>query len=118
MQRKRIAAGTLALALMATALVFATAGAGAQSATFEAAWIYVGPHNDGGWSQSHDDGRLYAQKRLGAKVKTTYKETRAGGPAGHAGDRRAHPRRQQDHLRDLVRLSGRPWWPQRRSTRM
>ena len=80
MQRKRIAAGTLALALMATALVFVTAGAGAQSGTFEAAWIYVGPHNDGGWSQSHDDGRLFAQKRLGAKVKTTYKELVPEGP--------------------------------------
>ena len=30
---------------------------GEASATpFKVAWIYVGPHNDGGWSQAHDDG--------------------------------------------------------------
>ena len=23
-----------------------------QAAAFKAAWIYVGPHNDGGWSQA------------------------------------------------------------------
>ena len=81
MQRKRIAAGTLALALTAAALVFATAGAGAPAATFGAGWIYVGPHNDGGWSQAHDEGRLYVQRKLGSKVKTTYKENVPEGPA-------------------------------------
>jgi basic membrane lipoprotein Med (substrate-binding protein (PBP1-ABC) superfamily) len=40
----------------------------------------VGPHDDGGWSQSHDAGRLHVQKRLGAKVKTTYKELVPEGP--------------------------------------
>jgi basic membrane protein A len=44
------------------------------------AWIYVGPHNDGGWSQAHDAGRLYVQKMLGSKVQTTYKENIAVGP--------------------------------------
>jgi basic membrane protein A len=51
-----------------------------QSATFNAAWIYVGPHNDGGWSQSHDAGRLLVQKALGSKVKTTFKENVPEGP--------------------------------------
>jgi basic membrane protein A len=51
-----------------------------QAATVKAAWIYVGPHNDGGWSQAHDKGRLYVQKRLGAKVKTTFKENVPEGP--------------------------------------
>ncbi|HBH42411.1 MAG TPA: Vi polysaccharide biosynthesis protein VipA/TviB, partial [Rhizobiales bacterium] len=32
------------------------------------------PHNDGGWSQAHDAGRLYVQKMLGSKVQTTFKE--------------------------------------------
>jgi len=80
MQRKRIAAVTLALTLACAALIFATAGSGAKSAPFQAAWIYVGPHNDGGWSQAHDNGRLYVQKRLGSKVKTTYKELVPEGP--------------------------------------
>ena len=76
MQSKRLAVGTLVLALMATAaLVFASAGSGAKSAPYKVAWIYPGPHNDAGWSQSHDEARLFVQKRLGsAKVETTYKE--------------------------------------------
>src|SRR5581483_6296847 len=45
-----------------------------------AAWIYVGPHNDGGWSQAHDEGRLYVQKQLGSKVQTTFKENVPEGP--------------------------------------
>ena len=39
----------------------------------------VGPHNDGGWSQAHDDGMDYVQKMLGNKVQTTYKENIAVG---------------------------------------
>jgi basic membrane protein A and related proteins len=50
------------------------------SPTIKAAWIYVGPHNDGGWSQAHDRGRLYVQKALGKKVITTYKESVPEGP--------------------------------------
>ena len=53
--------GALALSVVVavglSALVAGTAGA-RQSAAYKAAWIYVGPHNDGGWSQAHDDGRL------------------------------------------------------------
>lgn len=40
----------------------------------KAAWIYVGPHNDGGWSQAHDEGRMGVQEALGDKIVTTYKE--------------------------------------------
>jgi basic membrane protein A len=68
-------------ALAVTALV--TAGgtsAKSNAEPMKAAWIYVGPHNDAGWSQAHDMGRLYVQKQLGANVKTTYKENIANGP--------------------------------------
>jgi basic membrane protein A len=41
---------------------------------FKVAWIYPGPARDGGWSQAHDDGRLYVQKMLGSKVQTTFKD--------------------------------------------
>jgi basic membrane lipoprotein Med (substrate-binding protein (PBP1-ABC) superfamily) len=58
----------------------ATAGGAAEAKPIKAAWIYVGPHNDGGWSQAHDDGRLYVQKMLGKKVITTYKENVPEGP--------------------------------------
>src|SRR5207245_3828001 len=43
-------------------------------------WIYVGPHNDHGWSQAHDQGRLYVQSALGSKVETTFKENVPEGP--------------------------------------
>jgi len=69
-------------ALLAGVVALAVAGAGLASrgsTPFKVAWIYVGPHNDGGWSQAHDNGRLYVQKMLGSKVQTTYKENIAVG---------------------------------------
>ncbi|MGZ4292290.1 MAG: BMP family ABC transporter substrate-binding protein [Gaiellaceae bacterium] len=73
----------LALAL-ALAGVVALGGALTSSAShgatpYKVAFVYVGPHNDGGWSQAHEQGRLYVQKALGSKVHTTYKETIAVG---------------------------------------
>src|SRR4051794_20639275 len=62
------------------ALVAATAGSAKRQDVFKVAWIYVGPHNDAGWSQAHDDGRLAVQKAFGSKVQTTYKENIAPGP--------------------------------------
>ena len=78
-RRKAIVVALLG-ALAVTALVMA-GGSSARStaAPFKAAWIYVGPHNDGGWSQAHEDGRLFVQKTLGSKVQTTYKENIAVG---------------------------------------
>lgn len=73
--------GAAALALVAAGLALAGAGsASTEQGVFKAAWIYVGPHNDGGWSQAHDMGRLAVQKALGSKVKTTYKELVPEGP--------------------------------------
>jgi basic membrane lipoprotein Med (substrate-binding protein (PBP1-ABC) superfamily) len=73
----------LALALLLTtalALVGAlTSSASSGSSPYKVAWILVGPHNDAGWSQAHDAGRLYVQKMLGTKVQTTYKENIAVG---------------------------------------
>src|SRR3954470_9294438 len=71
--------GVLASVVAAFA-VGASAGTAGKSAPFKAAWIYVGPHNDGGWSQAHDQGRLMVQKALGSKVDTTYKENVPEGP--------------------------------------
>ena len=80
MKRTKIALAALLLTIAAvTALVVATAGSAKRSDVFKVAWIYVGPHNDGGWSQAHDAGRLYVQKALGSKVQTTYKENIAVG---------------------------------------
>jgi basic membrane protein A and related proteins len=77
MKRKRFALGALfaCLVLAAAALAgLAAAKPAKKDAAFKVAWIYPGPHNDGGWSQAHDAGRLYVQKMLGDKVQTTYKE--------------------------------------------
>ena len=80
MRGRRIALAMVALAAVAAALAVSGVGAAKQSASpFKVAFIYVGPHNDGGWSQAHEDGRLYVDKMLGSKVQTTYKENIAVG---------------------------------------
>jgi basic membrane protein A and related proteins len=81
MKRRKLALATLLLVIGAITLMFAGPSAGRTKATtpFKVAFIYVGPHNDGGWSQAHEDGRLYVQKMLGSKVQTTYKENIAVG---------------------------------------
>jgi basic membrane lipoprotein Med (substrate-binding protein (PBP1-ABC) superfamily) len=78
----------LALVLLGVAGVVAlvvgvsigSAGNTKKSDAFKAAWIYVGPNTDAGWSQAHDKGRLYVQKALGSKVQTTFKENVPEGP--------------------------------------
>ena len=45
---------------------------------FNVAFVYVGPHDDGGWSQSHDVGRLYVQDNVPG-VHTAYVENVAEG---------------------------------------
>src|SRR6476646_2288312 len=82
--RRKTVGGLVALATLGLAAlaVVATGSAAhrAQAAPIKAAWIYVGPHNDGGWSQAHDLGRLYVQKKLGKNVVTTFKESVPEGP--------------------------------------
>jgi basic membrane protein A and related proteins len=73
--RKTLLAGLVVLLGVVGALVLATAVPAKRAGAFKVAWIYPGPHNDGGWSQAHDVGRQYVQKMLGDKVQTTYKES-------------------------------------------
>jgi basic membrane protein A and related proteins len=72
--------GVAGLAALVVGVSVGSARTTTKSAAFKAAWIYVGPHNDCGWSQAHDQGRLYVQKQLGSKVKTTFKESVPEGP--------------------------------------
>ena len=60
----------------------ASAGSAAAPAegAVKAAWIYVGPTNDGGWTTAHDNGRKAVETALGGKVVTTYKENVPEGP--------------------------------------
>jgi basic membrane protein A len=83
MTKRKLALAAPLLTLAAVAVAFAvgaSSGSAAHHAVFKAAWIYVGPHNDGGWSQAHDAGRLMVQKALGSKVQTTFKENVPEGP--------------------------------------
>jgi basic membrane protein A len=45
---------------------------------YNVAFVYVGPHDDGGWSQAHDVGRLYVEENLEG-VHTAYVENVAEG---------------------------------------
>lgn len=83
MKNLKLPLSLLALAGIVALVVGVSLGSArtdSKSAVFKAAFIYVGPHNDGGWSQAHDKGRLYVQKALGSKVKTTFKENVPEGP--------------------------------------
>ena len=44
-----------------------------EKGKFNVAFVYIGPHNDGGWSQSHDEGRQYVEKNV-SNVHTAYIE--------------------------------------------
>ncbi|MBB4302269.1 simple sugar transport system substrate-binding protein [Rhodobium orientis] len=67
-----LAGAVLALGMMA-------GGANAADKV-KACFVYVGPHNDGGWSQGHDTARLYAEEKLGDAVETAYVESIPEGP--------------------------------------
>ncbi|MGH6725155.1 MAG: BMP family ABC transporter substrate-binding protein [Pseudolabrys sp.] len=66
-------------AAVAAGLLVAASG-GAQAAKLKVCWVYPGPHNDGGFSQQHDIGRLDVVKALGDKVETSYVDSVQEGP--------------------------------------
>ena len=49
------------------------------SPPLKAAWVYVTPLTDAGWTQQHDQGRRAVEAALGERVKTTYVENVAEG---------------------------------------
>ncbi|SHK40271.1 BMP family ABC transporter substrate-binding protein [Paramaledivibacter caminithermalis] len=71
---------TLLLTLVLTFSIFTGCGKEAAEKTaskgdndFKVGFIYVGPIGDGGWSYSHNEGRLYLENELG--VETIYRES-------------------------------------------
>ena len=52
----------------------AAAPAAAKPEPLKAAWIYVGPVGDAGWSFAHDQGRKAVEAKFGDAVKTTFVE--------------------------------------------
>lgn len=68
-----------ALAVAAGAVGLLAAGA-AVAEPVKIGFVYVGPKNDGGWSQRHDKGRLDVEKAFPGKVTTTFVENVPEGP--------------------------------------
>jgi basic membrane protein A and related proteins len=52
----------------------AAPAAAPKAEPLKAAWIYVGPVGDAGWSFAHDLGRKAVEAKFGDKVKTTFVE--------------------------------------------
>jgi simple sugar transport system substrate-binding protein len=52
----------------------APASAPAAPPALKAAWVYIGPVGDAGWTFAHDQGRKTVEKEFGDKVKTTFVE--------------------------------------------
>jgi simple sugar transport system substrate-binding protein len=69
MNRKTLLAG----AALGLGLVTAT-GAAAQMDKVKACFVYVGPINDGGWTQQHHAGALAVQEAHGDKVEIAWQE--------------------------------------------
>jgi basic membrane protein A and related proteins len=92
----KLAAKSVAVAAMATAALVgcgkketpppapaAAAPAAApapQAEPLKAAWVYVGPVGDAGWTFAHDLGRKAVEAKFGDKVKTTFVEKVPEGP--------------------------------------
>ena len=49
-----------------------------EEGKYNVAFVYVGPHDDGGWTQAHDQGREYVQNNV-TDVHTAYVENVAEG---------------------------------------
>ncbi len=67
-------------AASAVLLAAMTASSASAADKLKACWVYVGPHNDGGYSEAHDRGRQMVEKELGDKVATSYVENVPEGP--------------------------------------
>ena len=50
----------------------------AEEGKYNVGFVYVGPHDDGGWTQAHDVGRIYVEENV-ADVHTAYVELVAEG---------------------------------------
>jgi len=82
-------AGIATIALVAVLGLFTAACSSSDSSDSaketsgptKAAWIYVGPINDGGWTQAHNAGREAAKLEFGDNLNATFKENVPEGPA-------------------------------------
>ena len=61
-------------AAAAPAAAAAPVAAASAAEPFKAAWVYLGPVGDAGWTFAHDQGRKAVEAEFGDKVKTTFVE--------------------------------------------
>ncbi|TBW37237.1 BMP family ABC transporter substrate-binding protein [Siculibacillus lacustris] len=66
--------------LGSVALATGLGGPALAADKLKAAWVYVGPVGDFGYSYQHDQGRLAVEKALGDKVQTSFVENVPEGP--------------------------------------
>lgn len=72
---KRLTSSLLALGAAAALSMGVASSAQADDETVKAAFLYVGPISDHGWSYAHDQARLAMEAELGDMVETTYLES-------------------------------------------
>lgn len=72
MNKRSLLKTTLAVSALSALSAFSLPAA-AQT-PLKAAWVYVGPVGDAGWSYAHDQGRKAVEAKFGNKVQTTYVE--------------------------------------------
>lgn len=66
--------GRLTRLAAVAALALGLTAASSAAEPFKAAWIYIGPTGDHGWTFAHDQARKAVQAKLGDKVQTTFVE--------------------------------------------
>ncbi|MCE7029138.1 BMP family ABC transporter substrate-binding protein [Jiella avicenniae] len=78
--RRRLLAGAAALGATSFVGLPARAAIGEKKDKVKAAFVYVGPVGDYGYSFAHDQGRKFLEEKLGDKVETSFVENVAEGP--------------------------------------
>ncbi|MCF6232869.1 MAG: BMP family ABC transporter substrate-binding protein [Rhodobacteraceae bacterium] len=66
--------------LTGAALALGLAAGGAWAEKTKVGFVYVGPVGDGGWTYTHDQGRLQIEAELGDSVETVFVENVPEGP--------------------------------------
>lgn len=66
--------------LTASAALAALVATPVAAQDLKVGFVYVGPQNDGGWTQAHDIGRKMLEEAIGDKIETTFVENVAEGP--------------------------------------
>ena len=72
---RKVTSSLLALGAAAALSMGVVASTQADDHTVQAAFVYVGPVSDHGWTYAHDQARLAMEAELGDMVETTYLES-------------------------------------------